>query len=94
MTSYYYIILPSERQLSYQRIKLVITGFSCSGRSMPASLPALMHLSSHAMFLPSVLMVCMPSASSLACSALPPYTIFQYWDDTTGILAIVKYLLI
>lgn len=40
----------------------------------------------------SVLMVCMPSGSLSRSSARLPWTWFQYWEDTTGMLQIVKYL--
>ena len=34
-----------------------------------------------------------PSSSCLTCSGVLPCTIFQYFDDTTGIDEMVKYLL-
>ena len=48
--------------------------------------------SSHAMLSPSVRMVCIPSASCVASPGSRPCTLFQYCDDTTGMLLIVKYL--
>ena len=38
-------------------------------------------------------MVCRPSASRRTCSGLLPWTMFQYWDGTTGILLMRKYWL-
>ena len=59
------------------RIKLVRMLFSASGASMPAALPASMHLSTQAMLRPRLRMICMPSSSWRACSALEPWTIGQ-----------------
>ena len=44
------------------------------------------------MLSPSVRMVCIPSASCVASPGSRPCTLFQYCDDTTGMLLIVKYL--
>ena len=74
------------------RIKFVRMGVSLSGISMPFSFPSLMHLSSQAIFLPRLLMVCSPSPSSSTCSALEPCTIFQYWPETMGMELMEKYL--
>ena len=37
-------------------------------------------------------MVCMPSASCAASPGALPCTLFQYWEDTTGMFKMVKYL--
>ena len=37
-------------------------------------------------------MICMPSRSCLTSSGVVPCVAFQYWDDTTGMLEMVKYL--
>ena len=65
---------------------------SISGGLMPAALPAAMHLISQAMLSPKVRMICRPSRSWACSSGLRPWVAFQYWDDTTGILLMVKYL--
>ena len=51
-----------------------------------------MHLMIQAMFAASVLRVWRPSSSCATSSALEPWTWFQYWDEATGMLQIVKYL--
>ena len=43
------------------------------------------------MFCPSTLIVCNPSSSFRTSSGVKPCTEFQYWDETMGILQIVKY---
>ena len=60
---------------------------------MPALRPASMHCSSQAMLSPRGRMICRPSASCTASSALLPWMEFQYWEETTGMRAMVKYLL-
>lgn len=50
-------------------------------------------LSIHAIFSPSERMVWSPSLSFRTSSGVKPCTEFQYCDDTTGILQIVKYWL-
>ena len=47
---------------------------------------------SHTMFFARVLMVWSPSSSHSTSSGHDPWTWFQYCDDTTGMLHIVKYL--
>ena len=60
-----------------QRIKFVLLLRSASGASMPALRPASMQPSSQAIFLPRFRMICRPSASCIASSALLPCTMFQ-----------------
>src|SRR5574344_499441 len=61
---------------------------------MPALSPASLHFSMKAMFLPTTLIVCMPSRSCFTSSGVLPCTIFQYLEETIGICEIEKYLLI
>ena len=75
-------------------MKLVMTGFSLTGSGIPAARPASIHLRSHAMLRPSSLITCIPSSSWRTWSGVLPCTMFQYFDETTGIDEIVKYLLI
>ena len=65
---------------------------SGAGGLIPAALPAAIHLMSHAMLLPRVRIICMPSLSCTTSSALFQCTEFQYWEDTRGMRAMVKYL--
>lgn len=74
-------------------MKLVLSLGSYVGFAIPAFLPLSIHFSSHAMFCPKTLMVCSPSLSWLTSSDVKPCTEFQYWDDTIGMLQIVKYWL-
>ena len=70
----------------------VRTGGSGSGVVMPAARPISMHLSSQAILRPSVRITCMPSRSCRTSSGVLPCTMFQYFEDTTGIQLMVKYL--
>ena len=83
----------AERQCLFlffsYRMKLVLNGLSCSG--CPSS-PTFSLRIIQAMLRPSVRIVCMPSSSCAACPGVWPYTLFQYWELTTGIFRIVKYL--
>ena len=74
------------------RIKFVLFFSSVSGSVTPAAFPASMDLSIQAMFLPRTRMICMPSSSFFTSSGHCPCTMFQYWEDTTGICVIIKYL--
>ena len=53
-------------------IKFVLNGFSFSGNAIPAFFPESIHFNNHAILLPSVLIVCIPSSSRCACSAFMP----------------------
>ena len=72
-------------------MKLVFTGGSPAGGSIPAALPAAMHLRSQAMLQPRVRMTDRPSSSCRTSSGVLPWTMFQYREDTTGIWLMVKY---
>ena len=56
----------------YHRMKFVLARGSCAGAGTPAALPASMQRSSHAIFSPSVRMICMPSASCRTSSGFVP----------------------
>ena len=56
------------------RMKFVRTGISRFGSGTPAARPASMQRRSHAMFSPSVRMVCMPSSSRTTSSGVLPCT--------------------
>ena len=67
-------IMSNKEICMHHLIKLVRIGSSRSGNSMPAAFPASIHLSSHAIFLPSVRNVCKPSSSCNTCSGVFPCT--------------------
>ena len=56
----------------YHRMKFVLARGSCAGAGTPAALPASMQRSNHAIFSPSVRMICMPSASCRTSSGFVP----------------------
>ena len=58
-------------------MKFVRYFLSASGRSTPCDLPAAIHLSSHAILLARLRIVCIPSSSCATSSGVLPYTIFQ-----------------
>ena len=62
---------------------------SCSGMGSP---PCFRFFNIHAMLRPKVRMVCSPSMSCEASPGVRPCTLFQYCDETTGMLLMVKYL--
>ena len=72
-------------------IKFVIVGVSRSGSGTPAALPASMHLMSQAMLRARVRIVCRPYRSWRTSSGVFPWTWFQYWEDTIGMLVMLKY---
>ena len=63
------------------------------GLDFPESMPqAYRDFIKKAMFRARTRMVCIPSPSSSASPAAPPWTLFQYWLEATGIPLMVKYL--
>lgn len=71
------------------RIKFVIIPGSLSGCGWP---PFFKFFNIQAMLFPKVRIVCKPSASCDASPGLRPCTLFQYWELTTGMQLMVKYL--
>jgi len=71
------------------RIKFVMMPGSLSGIGCP---PFFRLFSTHTMLSPKVRIVCNPSASCEASPGRRPCTLFQYWELTTGMSFIVKYL--
>ena len=65
-----------EANASFYRMKLVIILRSRTA-STPASLPSWIHFKSQAMLLPRIRIVCKPSSSCAASSAVLPWISFQ-----------------
>lgn len=64
-------------RLFLYRIKFVTAPRSRSGASRPCARPASMHFMSHAMFLPRLRRICIPSRSCRTSSGVWPNTTFQ-----------------